>query len=130
MTVTGSGDAVIVKTKRKLPTVGFPSMIRKFVPSGVTSTETLEWGPAAADGSRTAALSVDFHGAPASMKGTVRLAAGGASMTDVLVDAEFHAHVPLIGGKVERLAAPIIVGVIDSEELTAKAWAEGSRRAS
>jgi hypothetical protein len=125
--VTHSGAAVTVKTKRKLPTTTFPSLIRKFVPSGVTSTETIVWGPAEADGSRTAQLSVDFHGAPATMKGTVRLAPDGPDMTDVFVDAHFDAHVPLLGGRVERLAAPIIIGVIDCEEVTAKAWAAGER---
>jgi hypothetical protein len=126
VTVTQVGDAMTVKTKRKLPTTTFPSLIRKFVPSGVTSTETLVWGPPAKDGSRTAALSVDFHGAPAAMKGTVRLKPDG-DHTDVVVDAQFKAHVPLIGGKVEGLAAPIIISVIDSEEGTAKAWSQGDR---
>jgi hypothetical protein len=122
----GDGGAVI-KTKRKLPTVGFPGLLRRFVPSGVTSTETIVWGAEAADGSRTADLSVDFHGAPASMKGTIRVVPDGPDDATVVVDAEFKAHVPIVGGKVEGFAAPIIIGVIDSEEATGKAWAAGSR---
>lgn len=117
----------LVKTKRKLPTVGFPSLLRKFVPSGVTSTETIVWGPGAADGSRVAELSVDFHGSPASMKGTIRVVPDGAGACTVVVDAVFKAHVPLVGGKVEGFAAPIIMGVIDAEEATGKAWAAGDR---
>jgi hypothetical protein len=126
VSVVQMGESVTVKTRRKLPTTTFPSLIRKFVPSGVTSTETIVWGAPAEDGSRTAQLTVDFHGAPASMKGTVRLKPDG-DHTDVVVDALFKAHVPLIAGKVEGLAAPIIIGVIDSEELTAKSWANGER---
>jgi hypothetical protein len=123
ITVTDGADGAIVTTKRKLPTVGFPSLLRKFVPSGVTSPETVVWGPADPDGARTAALSVDFHGAPASMKGTIRLVPDGKACT-VVVDADFKAHVPLVGGRVEGFAAPIIMSFIDAEEATGKAWAE------
>jgi uncharacterized protein DUF2505 len=121
------GDVAVVRTKRKLPTVGFPSLLRKFVPSGVTSTETVSWGPLASDGTRTAHLSVDFHGAPASMKGTITVLPTSASAATVVVDAEFKAHVPLVARKVEGFAAPIILAVIDSEERTAKGWAAGHR---
>ena len=77
--VERDGDVAVVRTKRKLPTVGFPSLLRKFVPSGVTSTETVTWGPAAVGRHpRPRELSVDFHGAPASMKGTVRVVPDGA----------------------------------------------------
>ena len=123
VTVTDGDEGAIVKTRRKLPTVGFPSLLRKFVPSGVTSTETVVWGPAGPDGARTATLSVDFHGAPASMKGTIRVVPDGPAST-VVIDAEFKAHVPLVGGRVEGFAAPIIMSVIDAEEATGKTWAE------
>jgi hypothetical protein len=123
VSVTQGAGGAVIKTKRKLPTVGFPGLLRKFVPSGVTSTETIVWGPEAADGGRTADLSVDFHGAPASMKGTIRVVPDGPDAATVVVDAEFKAHVPLVGGKVEGFAAPIILSVIDAEEATGKAWA-------
>jgi hypothetical protein len=115
-------DGAIVRTRRKLPTVGFPKLLRKFVPAGVTSTETIVWGPPAADGTRTASLDVDFHGSPATMKGTIRVLPDGASACTVVVDAEFKAHVPLVGGKIEGFAAPIIMSVIDAEEQTGQAW--------
>jgi hypothetical protein len=116
-------DGAVIKARRKMPTSGFPSLLRKFLPAGVTSTETVTWGPAAADGSRTAGLHVDFHGTPATMNGSIRMVPDGPDVTLVLVDAEFKAHVPLVGGKVEGFAAPIILGVIDAEEETGRAWA-------
>jgi len=122
VTITDGPDGPTVKTKRKLPTVGFPALLRKFVPSGVTSTETIVWGAPDPAGVRTAQLNVDFHGAPASMKGTIRVVPDGSAST-VVVDAVFKAHVPLVGGKVEGFAAPIIMGVIDAEEATGKKWA-------
>jgi len=119
-------DGPTVRTRRKLPTVGFPKLLQKFVPTGVTSTETIVWGPAEDDGSRSARLSVDFHGTPATMKGTIRVVPACATASTVTVDAEFKAHVPLIGGKIEGFAAPIILSFIDAEEATGKAWAEGN----
>ena len=126
VTVTRTADGAVIKAKRKMPTVGFPALLRKFVPAGVVSTETATWGPAAADGSRTADLHVSFHGTPASMKGTIRMVSEGAG-SSVLIDAELRANVPLVGSKVERIAAPIILGVIDAEEATGRAWTRGVR---
>lgn len=126
VSVTRTHDGAVVKAKRKMPTVGFPALLRKFVPSGVTSTETVTWGPPDADGARSADLHVHFHGTPASMNGTIRMVAEGAG-SSVIVDAEFKAHVPLVAGKVEKIAAPIILGVIDAEDATAEAWARGVR---
>ena len=127
VSVARTDDGAVIKAKRKLPTVGFPSLLRKFVPSGVTSTETVTWGPAEADGSRRADLHVDFHGTPASMTGTIRIVPQGADSSSVLVDAEFKANVPLVAGKLERIAAPIILGVIDAEEATGQAWVRDLR---
>jgi hypothetical protein len=122
VSIVRTGDAAVIKAKRKLPTVGFPKLLRRFVPSGVTSTETISWGPAEADGARTADLQVHFHGAPASMRGTVSIVPDDEMLTRVIVEAEFAAHVPVLAARVEGFAAPVILGVIDSEERTAHAW--------
>ena len=122
VTITDGPEGPIVKTRRKLPTVGFPGLLHKFVPAGLTSTETITWAVPAADGSRTARLAIDFHGAPASMQGTIRVVPDGEAAT-VIVDAVFKAHVPLVGSKIEGFAAPIIMGFIDAEEKTGQAWA-------
>lgn len=125
--VTRTDEGAIVKTRRKLPTVGFPSLLRRFLPSGTSSTETMVWGPAAPDGSRSADLHVDFHGAPASLTGTIRIQPDGPDAAAVLVDATFTVHVPFVARRVEGFAAPIILGVIDAEEATSRAWAAHSR---
>lgn len=127
VTVTEHDGGATIVTRRKLPTVGFPSLLRKFVPSGVTSTETIEWGPADGDGARSARLTVDFHGVPAGMAGEIRLRPDGPDAATVVIDAEFRAHVPLIGRKVEGFAAPVILGVIDAEGKTGEAWAAAGR---
>jgi hypothetical protein len=118
----GDGGAV-VRTKRTLPTTAFPGMLRKVVPSGITATETVVWGHGATGGGRTARLDVAFHNAPVSLKGTIRVLPGGPNAATVLVDAEFRAHVPIIGGTVERAALPIVIAIIEAEETTGRAWA-------
>lgn len=123
-----SDGGTTVSTRRTLPTTGFPSMLRKLLPAGMVSTEVIDWEPAAStDGSRVAKLSVDFHGAPAHLLGTIRVSPTKNGGTLVEVDADFKAGVPLIGGKVEKLAAPIILDVIDSEQRTGLAWVADGR---
>ncbi|WP_375484284.1 DUF2505 domain-containing protein [uncultured Jatrophihabitans sp.] len=120
---TRDDGSTAISTRRKLPTAGFPSMLRKFLPEGMTSTELITWAPATeVGGTRTATLSVDFHGAPTSMHGTIEVRPTPAGGSAIRLRAEFKASVPLIGGKVEKLASPIILEVIDSEQRTGTAW--------
>ena len=125
--VERDGKKVIVRTKRTMPSVGFPSVLRKFVPSQMTALETTTWSPPAADGSRNGELELDFHGAPISMSGTVRLAPDGPQASTVVVSADFVAHVPVVGHRIEKFAAPIIVQVIEAEEKTSREWTAGRR---
>ena len=113
-----------ISTRRKLPTVGFPSLLRKLLPEGMTSTELITWAPAgaAAGGARTATLAVDFHGAPTSLHGRIDVAPTATGGSVIRISADFKASVPLVGGKVEKLASPIIIDVIDSEQRTGAAW--------
>lgn len=120
-------DTAVVTAKRKMPTVGFPSLLRKVLPAGVTSTETVSWGPASADGARTARVHVDFHGAPARMNGELRLRSDDDGGSTMVIDAEFSVVVPIVGRAAEQLAAPIIFKVIESEERTAVQWVAGIR---
>jgi hypothetical protein len=106
--------------------IGFPSAVRRFVPFGVMFSEIIEWGPAAPDGSRSGDLVVHFHGAPATMRGTIGILADGAA-SEVVIDVEFQAQVPLVGTMLERFAVPMIVGVIEAEQETGRAWVAGVR---
>lgn len=127
VSVVRQGDGAVIKARRKLSTNGFPSLLRKFLPGSITSTETITWAGPVPDGSRSATLHVDFHGAPVSMNGTVRLVPDGAKAAHILVDADFKAHVPLVARKVEGFAAPIILGIIDAEEATGRTWAASAQ---
>lgn len=121
--VAVDGDTAVVRVRRKLPTVGFPTIVRTLVPTGVTATERIEWAAAAPDRTRTGTLHVDFHGAPARMDGTIRLVAAPGGGCEAHVDATFTAPVPLLRGRLERMSAPVIDRLLDAEEATGRAWA-------
>jgi hypothetical protein len=123
--IVEAAQGATVRVRCRLPPTGFPAPLRRVLPRGLTSTHIFAWGPAAADGARTGRLSVDFHGAPASLNGTVALVPEGANASTVVVDAEFRAHVPIIGHRIERYAAPIITAVIEAEETTGRTWPDG-----
>ena len=130
ITVVERDGQPVVISERKLPTVGLPTLVRKLVPSGVTSTETITWRAAEADGSRTASVSVDLHGAPANLDGTISVVAHDPNSCSVVVDLDLRVPLAVVGGRVEKLAAPFIVTVGDAEEKSAKAWiAEGKASA-
>jgi hypothetical protein len=122
--VEEADEGAIVRTTRRMPTEDFPALLRKFVPNGVTSTETITWAAADADGSRRADLHVAIHGVPAKLTGTIQLCAAGED-TVVAVDAEFVAHVPIVRRKIEAASVPIILQVIDTEVRTGQTWAAG-----
>ena len=84
-------------------------------------TETYEWGGATGDGTRTGTLTVEVAGAPVAMRSSVRLApaAGG---TQISIDGDLKASIPLFGGKVEKAAAPAVIDAIRSEQRTGTAW--------
>jgi hypothetical protein len=84
-------------------------------------TETQDWGPAAADGSRRATVEMLVSGAPITLKGTMSLTPGGPGTLEE-IDAELKAKVPLVGGKIEKAAAPPIEEAIDIEARTAHEW--------
>ncbi len=123
VTVTRSGSTAVVVTRRSLLPHGFPALIRKFIPSGLTTTETIRWGGPDARGGRVGELEVDMRPAPVSMTGTITLAPDGPSSARVVLDAEFRAHVPMIGRSLEHLARPIIESTIRAEEDTGAQWA-------
>lgn len=119
--VTGSGSGARVVTNRDLPTDRLPDFVKSFVGASLSIAETYEWAPASADGSRNGILLVEVKGAPVSMRATVVLAPSGPG-TQLRVDGVLKASIPLLGGRIEKAAAPAVVGAMRSEQDTARAW--------
>ena len=85
-------------------------------------TETYDWGGADGDGCPRSAPSRSRSPAPPSPCGrTVRLAPAGSG-TQITIDGDLKASIPLFGGKVEKAAAPAVIDAIRSEQRTGNAW--------
>jgi hypothetical protein len=121
-----SGDRTIIKTERVLPTRGFPDFAKSMVGETLKVAETQDWGPALADGSREGSIKLHIHGAPITLAGTLRLQPGGAG-TVQYISADLKAHVPLLGGKIEKAAAPPIEAAIEIEHQTGVKWLNGEQ---
>ena len=119
--VTTSGADTVIRTERVLPADDLPDFARSMVGDTLKVVETQTWGPAGADGSRTGRVQMSVSGAPVTLDGTLRLAPGGPGTVETL-DSELKAKLPLIGGKIEKAAAPAIRDAIDIEGRTAQEW--------
>ena len=106
----------LITVARVLPTDAFPENIRAMVGNTITVVETQTWGLAGDDGSRVADLAVDVKGTPASMKGTVTMTPVSDTETRLDVDGDLKGGIPIIGGKIEKAAAPSFIHALEQEE--------------
>jgi uncharacterized protein YndB with AHSA1/START domain len=114
----GTRDArVTVNGNRTISqrTLDAPAQAEKIIGPDITVIEELTWGPARPDGSRTGALTLTCLGQPVTMTGTVDLQPGGSG-TLVTVSGDLAVKIPLVGKKLEKLAAPAIYDGIQAEE--------------
>lgn len=121
VSISENGERTVIVSTRELPTDSFPDFVKRFVGATLAVTETQDWGPAGPDGARLGRLTVDIVGAPIDLAGTLSLAPGGAGSVES-VDGDLVARLPLIGGKVEKAAAPAIESAIRVEKETGQAW--------
>ena len=124
VSIATRGEETRIVSKRTMPTEDFPDFVKGMVGDRLPVTETHTWGPAAADGSRRGEITVAVGNLPVGLKGTLALAPQGEGTTQS-VDGELKARIPIIGGKVEKAAAPAIEAAIDIERTTGRAWLAG-----
>jgi len=119
--VRPAGDGARVVTKRDLPAQDLPDFVRSIVGGTLSVTESYDWSGASSDGGRDGSLVVEVAGAPVTLRAKVRLVPGG-STTAMTIDGELKASIPLLGGKVERAAAPAVIHAIRGEGRTGARW--------
>lgn len=119
--VTARGDQTEIVTARILPTDTFPDFAKSMIGPKIRVTENIVWSRASVDGSRTGTINIGIGDAPIGMAGTLRLAPGGAG-TRVDVDGELKARIPLMGGKIEKVAEGPVRAAIDKEQEVGRVW--------
>ena len=119
--VGDASGAFTVTTRRTMPTDAVPDIARSFVKDGLEVRQVEAWEAPAADGTRAGTITVEVVGAPLRLNGTVRLEPDGAGTVERL-SADLKASVPLIGGKLEKAAAPAFLAAIRKEQEVGTAW--------
>jgi hypothetical protein len=56
------------------------------------------------------------------LRSAVRLAPVGAGGSQITVDGDLKASIPLFGGKIEKAAASAVLSAMRSEQRTGAAW--------
>ena len=85
--------AFTVTTELVMPTDRVPDIVG----AAVTVKEVQSWSGPEPDGSRTGTMRLDVVGIPAGLTGTLRLAALDQARSDVEIDGDLVAKVPLLG---------------------------------
>lgn len=120
--VDDTGGEVTITNHRVLP-AKLPSWAKRFVGETIPITDVQRWHDVAADGSRDATFDVEFTGQPLDFHGTMTLRASDDGTVIHTVGA-LKANVPLIGGKVERMASDWITRFLNKEQRVGNAWLE------
>ncbi|MDO5683573.1 MAG: DUF2505 domain-containing protein [Propionibacteriaceae bacterium] len=98
-----------------------PEAAKKFTGDTIRIIEERAWSEPRPDGSRTATLNLTSPGQPITMPGTVTLVPQGAS-TRIEIRGDLTVKIPLVGKKLEKMAAPAIEDGIRAEERVARRW--------
>ncbi|TWP33677.1 DUF2505 domain-containing protein [Leekyejoonella antrihumi] len=119
--VTEAGETTEIRNEREMLTEGIPDVLKKLIGQTVRVTETQTWSAPDEGGVRTADVDVLIKGQPITMRGKIVMRPEGEATT-LTLEANLKAGIPLIGGKLEKAAAPSILDAIHSEQRTGTAY--------
>lgn len=118
--------AFTVSTDLSMPTDRVPDIARPFVGSSITVREVQEWSAPQADGSRTGTTHLVVVGTPASMTASVSMTPGAEGTTDIVIDGDLVAKVPVLGKRLEKAAMPYVSRVLKAEQKAARTYRDGA----
>lgn len=119
--VGDASGAFTVTTRRSMPTDAVPDIARSFIKDSLEVRQVEAWDAPGPDGSRSGTVTVEIVGAPLRLGGTMKLDSDGGGTVERL-SADLKASVPLIGGKLEKAAAPAFLAAIRKEQEVGTAW--------
>lgn len=112
--VPGPGDGATVTLVRKMA-IDLPAFIRKVAKPTFTLTEVQTWPDAGGAGARAGSLRATVAGYSGGTTGTLRLTEA-AGTTTVAIDADIVVKIPLLGPKIERVAAGMLDKLLSRDQ--------------
>lgn len=109
-------SAMSVTVDQKRPSAGIPGFAKKFVGDEIHIVQSEEWSSPT-----DAALDVAIPGKPGHMKGTVTLRPDGQGTVET-VSGDLKVHIPMVGGKIERLVADLLEEALEKEQQVGTTW--------
>jgi hypothetical protein len=119
--ITGDPSAPAVVCRRRMATKGLPDFARRIVGASIEVTDEVRWLASSGDHNRTADVRLSFAGQPTKMAGALYLHADDAGTHGELA-AELKAGIPLVGGRIEKATAPLILMAMASEQTLGRQW--------
>lgn len=119
--ISRSGEKTRILVNRDLPTDRLPDFAKSLVGQTLSITETWVFEAAHVDGGHNGSLRVEVKGTPIVLQAAVVLAPNGAG-TLITIDGDLKASIPFFGGKIEKAAAPAVVGALRNEQRTGSHW--------
>src|SRR3954447_3172679 len=121
VTITPKGEGMSVHIDQVQRTEGVPGFAKKSAGETTRAVQTEEW-----DSTTGGTITIETPGKPTSITGTLALSEAGGRTTETL-DVEVKVKVPLVGGKLEKLMADLVVAGMDKEQTAGEAWLRGDR---
>ena len=118
--VDGEGAHVVVEVEQELRTHGIPSFAAKVVGDTVRLVQREEWT------GHQATFELSIPGKPGHLRGTIEVVPDGDGSVE-RVAGEAKAHVPLVGGKIEKMLVGMITQSLEREESIGARWLAGER---
>ncbi|MCO5125852.1 MAG: DUF2505 domain-containing protein [Rhodobacteraceae bacterium] len=125
VSVLDSADGAKVRTSRRLPTDRLPDAMRALVGHHIIVVQSTRWPGARTDAGWTGTVVVAVEGKPVRLEATATVvpSAGGTTIT---YSGDLVAHIPFLGGKVERAVEPIVRSALEAEQRVGAQWLEGA----
>lgn len=96
--------------------------IERFTGATITVSDEVTWDGTGVDGVRTGRTLVLVEGMPVALNGTVTLAPAATGST-LTYTGDLKVSIPILGGALERQAAPILLEALEIQARVAQTWA-------
>ncbi|MDO5502667.1 MAG: DUF2505 domain-containing protein [Actinomycetia bacterium] len=109
-----STSRTLIMTQRAMPTDDLPDIAKGFVGDRFTIHETQAWTGPDAQGRYVADIKLHVQGAPMTGSGRRTLTPGSGGTRDD-IEVSISASIPLIGRRIEQMAAPMVSAAAEIE---------------